>query len=308
MNILILGHGYSASALTPRLVDAGWHVVGTTRGDPERVVAAGAEPLLWPGDDARLRTEIAGADAILTCVAPDSQLYLTSEVAPITKNRHESTVAAGFALDPVLRCFSESLRSAPARWVGYLSSTSVYGDHGGAWVDEATPPTPSSPRAAARLAAEHAWSDLARDAVWPLIIFRLAGIYGPGRGPLAKLRRGTARRIVKSGQVFSRVHVEDIAGAILASLQQVFGDVGATVDTGQNGRSVSIYNLCDDAPAAPEETLEAAARLLGVEPPPKEAFETADLSPMARSFMVTPNGSATHGPGRSSAIAMNIRI
>lgn len=255
MHMLIFGHGYTAAALTPQLVAAGWTVSGTTRSDPGRVTAAGAQPILWPGNEALLRDEIARADAILISTAPD--------------------LSTG---DPVLAAFAEDLVRARPQWVGYLSSTNVYGDRGGDWVDETTPPHPTTSRGQARLRAEADWTALADRAGWPLTIFRLAGIYGPGRGPFAKLRNGTARRIVKPGQVFSRIHVDDIAGAILASVDQT------CADSPNAAASTQIYNLCDDAPAAPESTIEIAARLLGLPVPPAEPFDQATMTPMARSF------------------------
>ncbi|HMQ40024.1 MAG TPA: SDR family oxidoreductase [Paracoccus sp. (in: a-proteobacteria)] len=259
--MLIFGHGYSAAALTPRLLAEGWQVTGTTRSDPDRLVAAGAAPLIWSGDDNgdedRITEAIARADAILVSIAPDCA----------------GPLAEGPA-DPVIARFGPALLQARPRWVGYLSSTNVYGDHGGGWVDECTPPDPGMARARARLRAEEAWADLSARAGWPLSIFRLAGIYGPGRGPFAKLRNGTARRIVKPGQVFSRIHVEDIAGAVLASLA---ADLPATAGP-------HLYNLCDDDPAPPEEVIAAAAGMLGLPPPEAEDFATAEMTPMARSF------------------------
>ena len=255
MHMLILGHGYTAAALTPQLIAAGWTVSGTTRSDPGRVAAAGAAPILWPGNPAALRAEIARADAILISTAPD--------------------LAAG---DPVLAEFVEDFLGAHPRWVGYLSSTNVYGDRGGDWVDETTPPAPTTTRGKARLQAEQDWTDLAHRAGWPLTIFRLAGIYGPGRGPFAKLLAGTARRIIKRGQVFSRIHVDDIVGAVMASLNRSSAaPTAGPVPT-------QIYNLCDDVPAPPEATIEAAARLLNLPVPPAEPFDEAAMTPMARSF------------------------
>ena len=246
MRLVVLGHGYSAGFLTRLLVPQGWTVTGTTRDDPARVVAAGAQPLLWPGDEAAIRTELARADAILVSAGP------------------------GPEGDPALRDFAEAIAASPARWLGYLSTTGVYGDHGGGWVDETTPLTPSTRRGHERVAAEAAWQRLAADHGLPLHIFRLAGIYGPGRGPFEKLRRGTARRIVKPGQVFSRIHAEDIAQVLTASIARP--DPGA------------IYNVCDDEPAPPEQVLETAATLLGVPVPPAEDYATAEMTPMARSF------------------------
>ncbi|MFV0301302.1 MAG: SDR family oxidoreductase [Paracoccus sp. (in: a-proteobacteria)] len=244
--MLILGHGYSAGFLTPLLRADGWQVAGTTRSRATEVAAAGAQPLLWPGDEAAIRARIAGADAILVSAAP------------------------GPGGDPVLARFGEALRVARPRWLGYLSTTGVYGDRGGGWVSEDSPLDPATGRGHARVAAEAAWRALADQAGLPLHIFRLAGIYGPGRGPFAKLRAGTARRIVKPGQVFSRIHAEDIARVLLASIARP--DPGA------------IYNVCDDDPAPPQEIIAHAARLIGLPLPPAEDFASAEMAPMARSF------------------------
>ncbi len=240
--LLSLGHGYSAQALARRLVPAGWRVIGTVR-RPEQaaaLVAAGVEPLAWPGD---LAPALAAASHVLSSVPPEAEG------------------------DPVLRAAGPALAATRhLAWVGYLSTTAVYGDHGGGWVDEATPPSPASARGRARVAAEAAW----RATGLPLRIFRLAGIYGPGRGPFAKLRAGRAQSVVKPGQVFGRIHVEDIASVLAASM--------ARPDSG------AIYNVTDDLPAAPEAVLAHAAALLGLPAPAEVPFETAELSEMARSF------------------------
>ena len=171
--------------------------------------------------------------------------------------------------DPVLAqcCDAIANRAKDLTWVGYLSTTGVYGDHQGRWVDEKTPLTPSTKRGTARMKAEAEWQSVSG---LPLHIFRLAGIYGPGRGPFEKVRNGTARRIVKDGQVFSRIHVEDIAKVLMASI--ICPDPGA------------VYNLCDDDPAPPQDVIGYAAQLLNLPVPPEIAFEDADLTPMARSF------------------------
>lgn len=153
------------------------------------------------------------------------------------------------------------------KWAGYLSTTGVYGNHDGGWVDESTPLTPSTRRGKWRVAAEAEWQAIPG---LPLHIFRLAGIYGPGRGPFAKVRAGTARRIIKPGQVFSRIHVDDIARILAASIARP--DPGA------------VYNLCDDDPAPPQDVLTHAAELLNLPLPPAEDFATAEMTPMARSF------------------------
>lgn len=241
--LLSLGHGYSAQALARLLIPLGWRVIGTTR-SAERaaaLAAEGVEPLIWPG--AGLGPSLAVATHLLTSVAPDAEG------------------------DPVLRAEGTRIGAAHhLRWVGYLSTTGVYGDHAGGWVDETTPLTPTTERGRARVQAEAAWTALGL----PLHIFRLAGIYGPGRGPFEKVRDGTARRILKPGQVFSRTHVEDIAQVLAASIARP--DPGA------------VYNVCDDDPAPPEDVLSYAAALLGLPEPPGVPYDQAEMSPMARSF------------------------
>jgi nucleoside-diphosphate-sugar epimerase len=238
--LLSLGHGYSAAALARLLVPQGWTVIGTTRSAARAAAfqAAGVTPLLWPGN---LAPALAQATHILASAAPD---------------------AAG---DPFLHAAPQIAQAQP-EWVGYLSTTAVYGDHQGGWVDEETPLTPASQRGQWRVLAETQW----RATGLPVHIFRLAGIYGPGRGPFEKVRDGSARRILKPGQVFSRIHVDDIAAVLAASIARP--NPGAA------------YNVCDDDPAPPEDVLSEAARLLGLPDPPAVAYEDADLSPMARSF------------------------
>ena len=243
--LLSIGHGFSARALAARLVPQGWRIVGTTR-SPDKADAiadTGVEPVVWPGAD--LGALIAQFPNVLVSAGPDS------------------------AGDPVLNAVEDAvIRAAPdLRWVGYLSTTGVYGDHDGDWVDEDTPLTPSTKRGRARVTAEARWQAIPD---LPLHIFRLAGIYGPGRGPFAKVRAGTARRSIKQGQVFSRIHVEDIAQALELSLQRP--DPGA------------VYNLCDDDPAPPQDVIAHAAELLGLPVPPAIPFDQADMTPMARSF------------------------
>jgi len=241
------GHGYSAQALTRLLLPRGWRVTGTTRSAEKagRLRAQGITPLVWPG--AALDDALSEATHLLISAGPTD------------------------AGDPVLQFAGPAIAAQSGlRWVGYLSTTGVYGDHRGGWVDETTPLAPCTRRGRLRVAAEAAWQELARDADLPLHIFRLAGIYGPGRGPFSKVRAGTARRIIKPGQVFSRIHVEDIAQVLAASIARP--DPGA------------IYNLCDDDPAPPQDVIGHAAELLGVPVPPEVDFDSADLSPMARSF------------------------
>lgn len=243
--LLSLGHGYSARYLAKRLVPQGWRIAGTTR-DPDKfddLRAQGITPLLWD------------RDAIL----------------PWLENASHVLVSAGPTADgdPTLALLNSdiSARAAGLTWVGYLSTTGVYGDAQGGWVDETTPLIPSTERGRRRVAAETAWSDIAN---LPLHIFRLAGIYGPGRGPFTKVRNGTARRIIKEGQVFSRIHVEDIALVLEASMKAP--------------NPGTAYNLCDDDPAPPQDVITHAAKLLGVDLPPAIPFDEAEMTPMARSF------------------------
>jgi nucleoside-diphosphate-sugar epimerase len=243
--LLSFGHGYSARALARRLLLRGWRILGTTR-DParaDRLRAEGVTPLLWDGDD------VAGA--------LNEATHLLCSIAPAGPG------------DPVLARHRDAIAAAAPRldWAGYLSTTGVYGDHQGRWVDEQTPLAPSTERGKRRVAAEAEWQAIPG---LPLHIFRLAGIYGPGRGPFEKVRHGTARRIVKPGQVFSRIHVDDIAQVIEASIDRP--------------RPGTAYNLCDDDPAPPQDVIAHAAELLGLPVPPEVPFDEAGMSPMARSF------------------------
>lgn len=243
--LLSLGHGFSARALTDVLLPEGWQVIGTTR-DPAKcdaLAATGVTPILWQAE--AVAEALERATHVLISAAPD---------------------ADG---DPALRLIGPQIarRAETLDWVGYLSTTGVYGDHDGGWVDEDTPLAPSSRRGQMRVAAEQAWADITG---LPLHIFRLAGIYGPGRGPFAKLRKGTARRIIKPNQVFSRIHVEDIARVLRASIAQPHPG--------------AVYNLCDDAPAPPQDVIACAAEMLGMPIPPEVPFDSAEMSPMARSF------------------------
>lgn len=243
--LLSFGHGYSAQALGRLLLPRDWRVIGTTRSEDNAVtfMQDGIEPRIWPG-----------ADMI---PALDAATHLLISAAP------------GENGDPVLAELRDEIakRVDQFAWVGYLSTTGVYGDHQGDWVDETAPLTPATKRGIARVKAEAAWSEI--DGL-PLHIFRLAGIYGPGRGPFSKVRNGTARRIIKPGQVFSRTHVADIARILDASIQRP--NPGAA------------YNVCDNDPAPPEDVIAYAAELLGLPVPEAEDFETAEMTPMARSF------------------------
>jgi nucleoside-diphosphate-sugar epimerase len=232
-HLYCFGLGYTAAALARLLLAEGWTVGGSTRDAGRRATLE--------------RLGIAVADA-----PPPGATHFLSSVPPDADG------------DPVLRVH----RPASAQWIGYLSTTGVYGDQGGGWVDEATPPRPSEERGRRRLAAEREWLALAP----PAQVFRLAGIYGPGRSVLDQLRAGTARRVVKPGQFFSRIHVEDIAAVLLASIARP--------------RPGAIYNVCDDEPAPADQVVSFAAQLLGMAPPPAVPFEQAALTAMARSFYV----------------------
>ena len=243
--LLSLGHGYSARALARRLVPQGWRIHATPRSaeKAEALKAEGVIPNVFPGED--LSAALGEATHLLVSAGPDEA------GDPMLRERGDASAARAGALD----------------WAGYLSTTGVYGDHAGGWVDETTPLTPSTRRGRWRVAAEAEWQAIPG---LPLHIFRLAGIYGPDRGPFSKVRSGKARRIVKPGQVFSRIHVEDIAQVLEASIRRP--NPGA------------VYNLCDDDPAPPQDVIAHAAQLLGLPLPPEEDFAEAEMTPMARSF------------------------
>lgn len=251
MHFFIFGAGYCGQAAAREIGETADRIAGTTRtlSHFTALGRAGIAPFLFDGISAPVE--------------------ITEELGRTTHLVVSISPAAGG--DPVLSHFGDMLRdAAPAlEWIGYLSTVGVYGDHDGEWVDEETPPSPVSARSVERLAAERSWQDLASAHGVPLAILRLAGIYGPGRNAFVNLDKGTARRLVKPGQVFNRIHVDDIAGslALLAS------------------RSVEgVFNITDDEPAPPQDVVACAAEIMGVEPPPEIPFETADLPPMARSF------------------------
>jgi nucleoside-diphosphate-sugar epimerase len=239
------GHGYSASGLAARLIPLGWRICGTTRSadKAKHLRAQGITPLIFGQDD--VAAALAQSTHLLSSVGPND------------------------AGDPVLGHYKDVIAQIAPRleWAGYLSTIGVYGDHQGGWVDEMTSVAPTTKRGIARINAEQEWQAIPD---LPLHIFRLAGIYGPNRGPFEKLRNGTARRIIKPNQYFSRIHVDDIANVLLASINQP--------------RAGAIYNLSDDEPAPPQDIIECAATLLGMPIPPAVSLEEADMSPMARSF------------------------
>lgn len=250
-SLLCIGLGYSARVFAARVAADGWRVVGTatSRESAAEITALGYDAISFDGStgSAALCTALASATHLLISAPPD---------------------ADG---DPFLRHYANDLVAAPnLTWIGYLSTVGIYGDHGGAWVDETTLPKPTSRRSKWRLTAEQAWLDLAQRIGVRIGIFRLSGIYGPGRGPLESIRRGTARAIVKPGQVFNRIHVEDIANVLAAACA--------------TPTSETIFNVTDDEPAPPQDVLAFAATLLGLPAPPMIDFASADLTPMARSF------------------------
>lgn len=229
--LLIFGMGYTAKRLADKLRSEGWHVTGTRR-------EADANNLAFSGHEAVLQ-ELQCATHILSSVPPDK--------------------AGG---DPVLEHYGEAIAAAPATWAGYLSATGVYGDTGGAWVDESAPT--GTGRRKERSKADAAWQHLRSD----IRLFRLPGIYGPGRSALERVKGGKARRIDLPDQVFSRIHVDDIVSAIVASFDAPAG----------------VYNISDDLPCAQNQVIEAACDLMGMAYPPMQSLQEADLSPMAQAF------------------------
>jgi nucleoside-diphosphate-sugar epimerase len=247
-SLLALGMGYSAAALGRRLRARGWRVMGTTRDRDgfQRIAAQGFDLLAFDGETA--------APALLDAIAEATHIVVS---APPDERG-----------DPVLRVCGEAIAAAPRlEWIGYLSTIGVYGDHGGGWVNEETPPNPSSARSRERLAAENAWLALPNARVQ---IFRLSGIYGPGRSAIEKLLAGDRQTVFKPGQVFNRIHVEDIAATLEAAIAR---------ETPSR-----VFNITDDEPAPPQDVTAFAAGLLGMAPPPLTPIEGAALSPMARSF------------------------
>jgi nucleoside-diphosphate-sugar epimerase len=250
--LFCFGLGYSPSFLADGLLVEGWTIAGTSRSEE------GCSALAARGFDAYLfdtKTPLRNPDVL------QNTTHLLTAVPP------------GESGDPVLKLHIQDIAAIQSlTWVGYLSATSVYGDTGGAWVDETAPTNPSTERGQRRVAAETAWLEFCAENRFPAHIFRLAGIYGPGRSALDQVRAGRARRIDKPDHLFSRIHVDDIIAVLRASMFQP--------------KSGAIYNLCDDQPAPSAEVVAFACDLLGIEPPPLVPFEAAELSAMARSFYV----------------------
>jgi nucleoside-diphosphate-sugar epimerase len=250
-HLFCFGLGYSARALAENLVAEGWKISGTTRSAAKaaELEAAGFIPYIFDGT-----APLKNAAAVLKDIT-----HILISIPP------------GADGDAALEWHGHDIASAPRlQWLGYLSTTGVYGDKGGDWVSEETPPAPTSPRGQWRLQAEEGWLNLWRECKTPVQLFRLAGIYGPGQNQLEAIISGTARRIIKPGQVFSRIHRDDIVGVLKASITRP--NPGA------------VYNLCDDEAAPPQEVISYAAALLGRAAPPAVPFDEAELSPMAASF------------------------
>ncbi|KQS74617.1 NAD(P)-dependent oxidoreductase [Methylobacterium sp. Leaf361] len=251
MNLFVFGLGFTGCHFAER-ARARFGTVRATVTDPaaaDRIAAETGFAMRAFGpeaDDPRIAADLADTDVLLVSAPP------------------------GEAGDPVLARYADAVAASRIRWIGYLSTIGVYGDQGGAWIDETAPATPRSARSKVRVDAEAAWLALGAATGKAVQVFRLSGIYGPGRNPIVKLREGRSQRIVKAGQVFNRIHVDDIATTLIASIDRP--------------RPGAIYNVTDDEPTAPQTVTEHAAALTGLPLPPEIDFETADLSPMARSF------------------------
>ena len=249
--LFCFGLGYSAQRVARRLAARGWHVGGTARttAGAENIAGQGYEAFVFDGHSpgAGVAAALERATHVLVSAPPD---------------------ADG---DPALRHYAADLERAPSlSWIGYLSTVGVYGDSQGAWIDETMPVKATSERGRRRIAVEQDWLALGARRATRTQIFRLAGIYGPGRSAIDRLREGNAHRIVKPGQVFNRIHVDDIAAAVIAGI---------------DGRGAAqVYNVTDDEPGPPQDVITYAAELLHMPPPPEVPFEDAQLSPMAASF------------------------
>ncbi|MBM3507132.1 MAG: SDR family oxidoreductase [Alphaproteobacteria bacterium] len=250
MRLFCFGLGYSALALGAELLEEGWQVGGTCTSEEKRaaLAEAGIEAHIFRRERPLPAGALGGTTHLLASIPPD-------DFGDPVVDMHAADIAA---LVPQLA------------WAGYLSTTGVYGDRGGDWVDEASELGPAGLRSTRRVRAEAAWFTLHTESSLPLHIFRLAGIYGPGRSTFDQLRTGAAHRVDKPGQVFSRIHVDDLAAVLRASMARP-----------NPGR---VYNVCDDEAAPPAAVTEYAARLLGVVPPPLVPYAEAQLSDMARSF------------------------
>ncbi|WP_111563196.1 SDR family oxidoreductase [Rhizobium sp.] len=251
MHLVIFGCGFSGTAIAKAFMAEGFRVSGTTRSEEKAAAlrAEGIEAFVFDGETLD--------DALLGAI--NSATHLVQSIAPRE------------AGDPLLKLAGERIETLMPElsWIGYLSTVGVYGDHKGNWVSEETPCVPVSGRSKERLEAEVAWIAIGERIGIPAAVLRLSGIYGPGRNAFVNLARGTARRLIKKDQVFNRIRVEDIGTSARFLSDRKLG---------------GIYNVTDDRPGPPQDVIVEAARLMGVEPPPEQAFETAELTPMARSF------------------------
>lgn len=251
MRIFLFGAGYSAQAFSRLMTGEAERIDGTTRNEQNfpALEKAGIAPIIFDGEAAspELIDRLAKSTHVVVSISP-----------------RESG-------DPSLAIVEEALRRPDntIRWIGYLSTVGVYGNHDGNWIDETAPREPTSRRSLERVEAENAWDILSERHGTPVALLRLSGIYGPGRNAFINLERGTARRIIKEGQVFNRIHVDDIAGTLRFL---------AGTNTG------GAFNITDNEPAPPQDVVGYAAGLMDVAPPPEIPFEEADMTPMARSF------------------------
>jgi len=250
-HLLILGAGFSGRAIGETFRQAGFSVAGTTRSaeKAESLRALGIEPALYDGG--------AVSDALAAVMARATHVV--------------QSIAPGKDGDPLFRTGvpGPSTLMPKLEWAGYLSTVGVYGDHKGGWVDEETKLNPVSVRSIERVEAENHWLAFGKASGLPVAVLRLAGIYGPGRNALRNMEEGTARRLIKKDQVFNRIRVEDIGRSALFLAE---------------GHRGGVWNITDDEPGPPQDVVAEAARLLGLPIPPDIPFETAELSPMARSF------------------------
>jgi nucleoside-diphosphate-sugar epimerase len=247
LKLFIFGYGYAARALTARLAPAGWSVAATHRGEPAPLIADGVTPVLAHDREA-IVAELQGTQAVLVTAPPGP------EGCP-----------GMLALVPAL-----ARAEAFPDWIGYLSTTGVYGDRRGGWVFEESRLAAQSLEGARRVAAERDWLEVGRGMGLTVTVHRLPGIYGPGRSAFDRLKDGRARRLAAPGQVFSRIHVEDLAAGLAASIARP--------------RAGGIYNLCDDEPASNSAVIAHAAGLLGMEAPAEEPLDLDALTPAARRF------------------------
>ncbi|WP_160007252.1 SDR family oxidoreductase [Rhizobium sp. 18055] len=251
MHLVIFGCGYSGTAIAKAFLADGFRVSGTTRSEDKAAAlrAQGIEAFVFDGEhlDDTLRDAMQSATHLVQSIAPRD------------------------AGDPLLRLADARISEMMPQlsWIGYLSTVGVYGNHNGNWVGEDVVCVPVSGRSKERLEAEAAWMEIGERLGVPAAVLRLSGIYGPGRNAFCNLARGTARRLIKKDQVFNRIRVEDIGASTRFLAERKLG---------------GIYNVTDDLPGPPQDVIVEAARLMGIEPPPEQAFETAELTPMARSF------------------------